>query len=178
MEEYDYVPPASLPSSSDSVVIQNSPTNSGSVPTVVNLTVAGSLGFSVTVTGTAVFTGGTLTGGTLTGSANFDSGSYINGGNLVGNATRYCKVGTIKVSATRWDDHDPTAIEFTVFNSGPEITPEARKKLFVKYGKGAGGQRGFGLYFSRLACEAHGGSIECREATGGVCFAFRLPGRR
>ena len=98
--------------------------------------------------------------------------------NLVGNATRYCKVGGITVAAHPWDEHDPTAIEITVFNSGPEISAEARQKLFVKYGKGAGGQRGFGLYFSRLACEAHGGSIECRETTGGVCFAFRLPGRR
>ncbi len=50
--------------------------------------------------------------------------------------------------------------------------------VFVKYGKGAGGQREFGLSFSRLACEAHGGSIECPESTGGVRFVFWLPGRR
>lgn len=98
--------------------------------------------------------------------------------NLVGNATRYCTRGVIRVSARGWDRTDPTAVELEVFNSGAPITADARAKLFVKYAKGAGGKRGFGLYFARLACEAHGGVIECRDAVGGVSFAFRLPGRR
>ena len=98
--------------------------------------------------------------------------------NLVGNATRYCKAGTIALHARSWDPVDPTALEIDVINSGAPISQEARGRLFVKYAKGAGGKRGFGLYFSRLACEAHGGAIHYREVPQGVCFSFRLPGRR
>jgi len=98
--------------------------------------------------------------------------------NLVGNASRYCKTGTIRLSATSWDPLSSSAVEISVFNTGMSISGEARSRLFLKYGKGSGGLRGFGLYFSRLACEAHGGSIECRDVSDGVCFAFRLPGRR
>jgi signal transduction histidine kinase len=98
--------------------------------------------------------------------------------NLVGNASRYCKTGTIRITADAWDPHEPTSLEIVVYNSGRPIPADVRERLFKKYGTGSGGQRGFGLYFSRLACEAHGGTIECLEEKAGARFAFRLPGRR
>jgi signal transduction histidine kinase len=49
-------------------------------------------------------------------------------------------------------------------------------KLFSKYGRGADGKRGLGLYFCRLACEAHGGTIGYEVIDGRPVFTVRLPG--
>ncbi len=98
--------------------------------------------------------------------------------NLVGNATRYCNVGgVIRISSRRWNSLDPSASEISVFNSGPAVPEHLRTKLFAKYAKGSNGKRGFGLYFCRLACEAHGGSIEYQSLASGSSFTLRLPGR-
>jgi len=97
--------------------------------------------------------------------------------NLIGNAARYCKPkGRIVISARAWNELDPTSCELTVFNTGPSIPPKLRETLFAKYAKGTNGKRGFGLYFCRLACEAHGGTIEYRAADDGSRFIIRLPG--
>jgi nitrogen-specific signal transduction histidine kinase len=76
-----------------------------------------------------------------------------------------------------WDKTDPQSVEISVFNSGPSVPPELQNNLFAKYAKGQNGKRGFGLYFCRLACEAHGGNIECRSHEDGPTFFVRLPGR-
>lgn len=96
--------------------------------------------------------------------------------NLVGNAVRYCtEGGTIRVIARA---HDEAGVEIDVTNDGPVITDELRDRLFAKYAKGTNGKRGFGLYFCRLACEAHGGTIlyQALEVSTS-CFRLRLPGR-
>ncbi|HUJ57866.1 MAG TPA: response regulator [Kofleriaceae bacterium] len=98
--------------------------------------------------------------------------------NLVGNASRYCsRDGTIRISARVWNELDPTSCEVRVFNTGPCIPEHMRGKLFAKYAKGQGGKRGFGLYFCRLACEAHGGAIEYQPSDAGSAFVLRLPGQ-
>jgi two-component system, sensor histidine kinase and response regulator len=98
--------------------------------------------------------------------------------NLVGNAVRYCNPGgRILLSATIADPTDPLSIEISVHNTGPFISEELRTTLFAKYARGSNGKRGLGLYFCRLACEAHGGSIEYRSGEDGPCFVLRLPGR-
>lgn len=95
--------------------------------------------------------------------------------NLVGNAVRYCSEGgTIRVAARRWDE---AGVELDVQNDGPPIDPALREKLFAKYAKGKNGRRGFGLYFCRLACEAHGGTIEYTVENAASQFRLRLPGR-
>lgn len=95
--------------------------------------------------------------------------------NLVGNAFRYCADGgTIRVSARAVDDG---GVEIDVTNDGPLIDLEMRDRLFGKYAKGSNGRRGFGLYFCRLACEAHGGTIDYDCADGTSRFRLRLPGR-
>jgi signal transduction histidine kinase len=97
--------------------------------------------------------------------------------NLVGNAVRYCKPGgEITLAARIADPADPLSIEISVSNTGPDIPEELRGSLFAKYARGANGKRGIGLYFCRLACEAHGGSIECRPGPQGPSFVLRLPG--
>jgi two-component system sensor histidine kinase/response regulator len=98
--------------------------------------------------------------------------------NLVGNATRYCNPGgVIRLSAGSWDALDAAGVELRVFNSGPAVPDKLRDKLFAKYAKGSNGKRGFGLYFCRLACEAHGGTIDYVPTDGGSTFSVRLPGR-
>jgi signal transduction histidine kinase len=98
--------------------------------------------------------------------------------NLVGNAVRYCNVnGEIKVTANRLDPADPQSVEIGVFNNGPTIPPEVEGNLFGKYSKGSNGKRGFGLYFCRLACEAHNGRIVYRGKSDGPTFFIRLFGR-
>ena len=98
--------------------------------------------------------------------------------NLIGNASRYCNAnGTIRISARPWSGRDPSSCEITVFNTGPSIPEAQRGALFAKYAKGTNGKRGFGLYFCRLACEAHGGAIEYRASDNGSMFVLQLPGR-
>ncbi len=98
--------------------------------------------------------------------------------NLVGNATRYCATGgTIRITAKAWDTHDGTGVELTVFNNGPAVPEAMRDIMFKKYAKGSNGKRGLGLYFARLACEAHGGSIEYIACLVGTSFRVRLPDR-
>jgi signal transduction histidine kinase len=101
--------------------------------------------------------------------------------NLVGNAVRYCSPdGLIRLSARRWDPMAHASLELTVFNSGPPVDEALRDRLFTKHarsGSGSGGKRGVGLYFCRLACEAHGGTIAYHLTEGGPTFCVRLPGR-
>jgi signal transduction histidine kinase len=97
--------------------------------------------------------------------------------NLVGNATRYCSQhGRIRLAARSADPLD-RSVEIRISNDGPVVPKELEGNLFAKYAKGKTGKRGFGLYFCRLACEAHGGSIEYQAGTGGATFVVRLPGR-
>ncbi len=98
--------------------------------------------------------------------------------NLVGNASRYCNAnGEIRISARTVPGHDDSSCQIEVFNTGPQVPEALREKLFAKYAKGSNGKRGFGLYFCRLACEAHGGTIEYRGDPDGSTFVVRLPGR-
>lgn len=97
--------------------------------------------------------------------------------NLVGNATRYCPVGgQIRIRATT-DDTTDRSVTIVIENDGPYVAAEVEHGLFAKYAKGKTGKRGFGLYFCRLACEAHGGSIEYKAGSTGPTFVIRLPGR-
>ena len=96
--------------------------------------------------------------------------------NLVGNAARYCNPGgMIRLAATpvRHDDRD--WVEITIHNTGPQVPPDLRPKLFRKYALGKEGQRGLGLYFCRLAVEAHGGAVRYEALPDGPCFVLRLP---
>jgi two-component system sensor histidine kinase/response regulator len=98
--------------------------------------------------------------------------------NLVGNAIRHCRAdGVIRMSARAWDPLAPSSLEIVVWNSGPQVPDALQGRLFGKSGEGDESKRGFGLYFCRLACEAHGGTIIYRHLDGGAAFCVRLPGR-
>lgn len=99
--------------------------------------------------------------------------------NLVGNAIRYVDHGgRIRVSATA----EPTAtgrqLVLQIGNTGSGISAAMAPTLFDKYRTGGdqGSQRGMGLYFCRLACEAQGGSIAIEPTPDyGANFVVRLP---
>ncbi|MFT3695336.1 MAG: hybrid sensor histidine kinase/response regulator [Kofleriaceae bacterium] len=98
--------------------------------------------------------------------------------NLFGNATRYCGAGgTIRLGANPWPEPADGAVEIWVANTGPQIPENIRPTLFGKYVQGKGGKRGMGLYFCRLAAEAHGGRIAYEARPDGPSFVLRLPGR-
>jgi signal transduction histidine kinase len=99
--------------------------------------------------------------------------------NLVGNAARYVnRGGVVRIAAKVVEQGDGAALVLAVGNSGPAILDPLRSTLFEKYGCGRDrrSQTGMGLYFCRLAAEAHGGTIGLRSTTGlGVDIEVRLP---
>ena len=98
--------------------------------------------------------------------------------NLIGNALRHGGTdGVIRLSARPWDPLSSSGVELTVFNTGPQVPEALRDRLFGKYAEDGTLKRGFGLYFCRLACEVHGGTISYLPTEGGPTFQVRLPGR-
>lgn len=98
--------------------------------------------------------------------------------NLATNALRYAPSG----GRVRLEAGETEGLQWlAVRNDGIAIPPEARESLFDKYTQGSRekeGRRGYGLglYFSRLAAEAHGGRLAVEDADGwSTSFVLRLP---
>jgi signal transduction histidine kinase len=97
--------------------------------------------------------------------------------NLVENGLRYTHAGgKIVLAAAR---EGPESIILTVTNDGRPISSDLRAFIFEKYGQGVGSQamnRGLGLYFCRVAVEAHGGKISLSDGdAGSTSFRIELP---
>ncbi|MCP3144072.1 HAMP domain-containing histidine kinase [Pyxidicoccus sp. QH1ED-7-1] len=98
--------------------------------------------------------------------------------NLASNALRYTPTGgRVRLEAgvapeCRW---------LAVRNDGPPIAPETRARIFDKFVQGEAekdSRRGYGLglYFCRLATEAHGGQLSVEDTPGWpTSFVVRLP---
>jgi two-component system, sensor histidine kinase and response regulator len=99
--------------------------------------------------------------------------------NLLINATRYVNPGgRVRLRARRALGTRGSTMIIEVANTGPTIPAQLRGRLFEKYrtGDDRKAQTGMGLYFCRIACEAHGGSIALLEsAEFATCFEVRLP---
>ncbi|HEY4243616.1 MAG TPA: HAMP domain-containing sensor histidine kinase [Kofleriaceae bacterium] len=99
--------------------------------------------------------------------------------NLLDNATRYAVRGGVCAISAR---EDGDWVELAVGNDGPPVPAADREAIFGRYFQvearraAARANRGLGLYFCKLAVEAHGGSIhvEQRGALGAV-FVVRVP---
>jgi two-component system, sensor histidine kinase and response regulator len=97
--------------------------------------------------------------------------------NIFDNAMRHTPHGgMIDVAAARTE----RAVQLHIGNTGTAIPTEARTRIFEKFGQaGAGSGRmnlGLGLYFCRLAAEAHGGRIWLEERpTLPTVFSIELP---
>ena len=98
---------------------------------------------------------------------------------LLDNATRYApRGGRCAISARREDG----GIEIAIGNNGPPVPETERDKIFGRYFQverrraSARANRGLGLYFCKLAVEAHGGSIHVEQRGDlGAVFVARLP---
>jgi signal transduction histidine kinase len=99
--------------------------------------------------------------------------------NMLDNAARYApRGGRCSVAVKR----DAQGIEIAIGNSGPPVPPAERDRIFGRYFQverrraSARANRGLGLYFCKLAAEAHGGTIHVEERGDlGAVFVVRLP---
>jgi len=99
--------------------------------------------------------------------------------NMLDNATRYApRGGRCGISARR----TATGVEIAIGNSGPPVPPADREQIFGRYFQverrraSARANRGLGLYFCKLAVEAHGGTIHVEQRGDlGAVFVVQLP---
>ncbi len=99
--------------------------------------------------------------------------------NLVDNALRHAPAqSTLRLSAVPGGG----ATLIRIADAGRGIPPEQREKVFEPFVQGEAEAalatrtgRGLGLAFSRLAVEAHGGTIWVEDAHPGAVFCVRLP---
>lgn len=99
--------------------------------------------------------------------------------NLLDNATRYAPRGGRCVISAKRDAH---GIEIAIGNNGPPVPLADRDAIFGRYFQverrraSARANRGLGLYFCKLAIEAHGGTIRVEERPDlGAVFVVSLP---
>ncbi len=99
--------------------------------------------------------------------------------NLITNAIKYTTAnGEISMSARLI--HDGHAVEISVRDNGQGIPVEAQAHIFERFYQANESDRrlgtGLGLYFCRLAVEAHGGSIAVHSVVNeGSTFVIVLP---
>lgn len=105
--------------------------------------------------------------------------------NLLDNGARYApRGGVLSVTALRAERSDvaPGYIEIAIGNNGPAVPAAEREAIFGRYFQvearraAARANRGLGLYFCKLAVEAHGGTIHVESRPGlGTVFVIRIP---
>lgn len=83
--------------------------------------------------------------------------------------------GVLSVEASR----DGEWVEIVVADSGPGVPAAERETIFLPFVSTKADGLGLGLPIVRRIVEAHGGTVGCRERTGGgAVFVVRLPAGR
>ena len=102
--------------------------------------------------------------------------------NLVSNATKFTKDGTITISVRRQQEAGGEWITIAVADSGIGMTPEQMGKLFQEFSQADSsttrqyGGTGLGLAISKRFCQMMGGDIVVESTPGrGSTFTVRLP---
>ncbi|PKL19588.1 MAG: hypothetical protein CVV49_00695 [Spirochaetae bacterium HGW-Spirochaetae-5] len=102
--------------------------------------------------------------------------------NLVGNAIKFTKEGTVEVSAEIIQEKGRDMIAVTVKDSGIGIPSDKHEIIFNSFEQGDGstereyGGTGLGLAITRKLVELHGGTIGLVSETGkGSSFTFTIP---
>ena len=95
--------------------------------------------------------------------------------NLIANAIKFTRGGTVTITATHAEDE----IRFAIHDTGAGIPPEAFERIFEKFAQVDAHTKvgtGLGLAFCKLAVEAHGGHIKVDSVAGaGSTFSFTIP---
>lgn len=93
--------------------------------------------------------------------------------NLVNNAIKFTKEGTISIVCTQ----DEKEVVVIVRDEGKGIDPEIQSRLFSKFASKSEQGTGLGLFISKSIVEAHGGRIWAynNEGYSGATFIFTLP---
>ena len=98
--------------------------------------------------------------------------------NLIDNALKFTKAGTVQVHVSRNDKF----VRFAVTDSGIGISPQNQKKLFVNYAQVHEFETrevtgtGLGLALTRSLVQLLGGNIDVQSSVGkGSSFCFNLP---
>ncbi len=103
--------------------------------------------------------------------------------NLLDNGARYAPRGGRLVVGVERIEHDGKPwTEISIGNNGPPVPPSERETIFGRYFQvearraSARANRGLGLYFCKLAVEAHDGTIHVESRPGlGTVFVIRVP---
>ena len=102
--------------------------------------------------------------------------------NLLSNAAKFTKDGSIKLSAMRSEGSDGEQIIFKVTDTGIGMSPDQIKKLFLPFNQAdvsttrEYGGTGLGLAISQHYCNMIGGDISVQSEAGtGTTFAVTLP---
>jgi signal transduction histidine kinase len=95
--------------------------------------------------------------------------------NLVNNAIKFTKQGTITINLKRVDETNQAIV--TIRDNGPGIDSEIIPHLFSKFKTKSEKGLGLGLYISKNIVEAHGGRIEAYNNYDpkGATFVVTLP---
>jgi two-component system sensor histidine kinase VicK len=98
-------------------------------------------------------------------------------GNLLSNALKFTKHGTITISTEQSNSNDKSHLTVKVIDTGPGIDPALLMRLFTKFATKSEHGTGLGLYISKSIVEAHGGKIwaENNKDGRGATFTFTLP---
>src|ERR687897_2603374 len=100
--------------------------------------------------------------------------------NLLANAIKFTKEGTISISEQKRVGHENGMQEVIVIvnDNGSGIDAKVMAKLFSKFATKSEQGTGLGLYISKNIIEAHGGKIWAKnnsDGKGGATFTFSLP---
>ncbi|MDQ3726795.1 MAG: HAMP domain-containing histidine kinase, partial [Thermoproteota archaeon] len=96
-------------------------------------------------------------------------------GNLLSNALKFTKQGTITIRAEQSDDKSQLTVKIT--DTGLGIDHTLLLRLFTKFATKSDKGTGLGLYISKSIVEAHGGRIWAENNIDGkgATFTFTLP---
>jgi len=102
--------------------------------------------------------------------------------NLLSNASKFTRSGTVRLQVRRNDVQGKDWIEFSVRDSGIGMTPEQAEKIFDAFTQADPsttrkyGGTGLGLTITRKFCHMMGGDIRVESALGeGAVFTISLP---